>query len=330
MVEIALPCLQVRRVQPIGLMLVCYGRLSVCGYSQCGILKDGWRGMRVLVFSIDDRYLTGFLVLWQSLAETGSLPVGLRVFFLHEDSLSSHARECIRGAVRSTDCCEWFVDVTQVLPRDLPVYAGQHVSRATFYRLFVHVLLPVDVQSIVYLDCDLLALRSCRGLFDWPLAGDVAACDHCSPRISLETWGPEGGAYFQAGVLLIDLEKWRQARIERRFLEVLANERQRLQFHDQDVLNIVFRDAWQRLPVAFNVNQDVVACQSEAVLRETAVLAHFDNPEKPWNSRTRRLFATDWDVVCRRTPGINLRLPDRRVTPLDRLQFYWRRLTRRQ
>lgn len=286
--------------------------------------------LRSLVFSLDDRYLAGFLVLWQSLAETGSLPPELRVFFLHEATLSVDARDRVRAGVRRAGCREVFVDVTSVLPVKLPVYAGQHVSRATFYRLFVHSLLPADVRSILYLDSDLLALRCCRELFDVPLTSAVAACDHCSPRISLETWGPNGGAYFQAGVLLIDLEKWRQARVERRFLEVLANERQRLQFWDQDVLNIVFRDAWQRLPVAFNVNQDVVACQSEAVLRETAVLAHFDNPEKPWNSRTRRLFATDWDVVCRRTPGINLRLPDRRVTPLDRLQFYWRRLTRRR
>jgi lipopolysaccharide biosynthesis glycosyltransferase len=115
-----------------------------------------------------------------------------------------------------------------------------------------------------------------------------------------------------------------------RFLRILAQERSRIQFWDQDVLNLAFRDVWQRLPVWWNVNQDVVASQPASVLQQEASIAHFDNPFKPWNSRTSRLFASDWDHVCGLTPGVSFQPPNRNVTLVDRIRFHWRRLTLRR
>ncbi len=282
------------------------------------------------MFALDDEYLIGFLVLWQSLRMTNSLSVKQIVYFLYEGTLSNESREIVGKAVDDSGCTASFVDVTHLLPEDLPIYPGEHVSRATFYRLFAHCLLPEQITSCIYLDCDLLAVKSCRELFDTPLSAPLAACDHCSPRISLALWGPLGGSYFQAGVLLINLEYWRTHSVEHDFLRILTQQRNLIQFWDQDVLNLAFRDNWQRLPVWWNVNQDVVASQSESQLRQETVIAHFDNPAKPWNSRTSRLFASDWDNVCRVTPGVNFQLPDRRVTLTDRFNFYWRRLSKRR
>jgi lipopolysaccharide biosynthesis glycosyltransferase len=290
---------------------------------------SGETALRALVFALDDDYLLGFRVLWQSLRMTDSLPAGQSVYFLHESSLSSKSRNLVVEAVKDAGCTARFLDATPLLPAALPIHPGEHVSRATFYRLFAHCMLPAEVTSCVYLDCDLLALRSCRTLFEEPLTAPLAACDHCAPRISLALWGPEGGSYFQAGVLLMNLAQWRAESMDVRFLQILAQERSRIQFWDQDVLNLAFRDVWQRLPVWWNVNQDVVASQPASVLRQEARIAHFDNPFKPWNSRTSRLFASDWDRVCGVTPGVSFQPPNRNITLVDRMQFHWRRLTRR-
>jgi|688.fasta_scaffold04983_20 lipopolysaccharide biosynthesis glycosyltransferase len=282
--------------------------------------------MRGLVFSIDDDYVIGFLVFWTSLVETDSIPEETPIFFLHEHSLSDVAIAKISKKLAQDGFIFNFIDVSSALPKELPLNVGEHVSRATFYRLFAHQLLPLSITSIVYLDSDLLALKSCKGLFNQTLSAPVAACDHCAPRLGLQFWGDKNGTYFQAGVLIIDLTYWRAHHIEDKFLRILEEERRRIRFWDQDVLNIAFQEVWQRLPVWFNIGQDATSTLGEDEVAKKTIIAHFDNPYKPWNSRTNRMFATCWDETCLRIPDLNFKPPKRKISLFEKLVFRFRKL----
>ena len=48
--------------------------------------------------------------------------------------------------------------------------------------------------------------------------------------------------YFNAGVMFIDLEKWRKKSIESLSIEIIKEKNKELKFWDQDILNIIFND----------------------------------------------------------------------------------------
>lgn len=247
------------------------------------------------VFCIDDAYVMPFQVFFHSLEVTGSIPGCTPLFILHTQALSSSSIATLQVFLGRYGRSASFVDASALIPADLPIRPGDHVSPATFYRLFIAEILPAEIDQAVYLDADMLVLRSIEHLFDEPVHGLVAAADHCSPAFELDIWGERGGTYFQAGVLVIPLHTWREQGILQRFVEVMANEQERIQWWDQDVLNIALRDRWQRLPIWFNVCEAVHLALPLPLLEAKAALIHYSGSCKPWNAYNPSPFTAHWD-----------------------------------
>jgi lipopolysaccharide biosynthesis glycosyltransferase len=248
--------------------------------------------MRAIVFSIDDAYVMPFKVLWNSLMKTESIPAETPIFILHEDALSGDSicdltaffAKYHRGCV--------FLNAQEFVPGDVPL--SHHISKATYYRLFIASILPDTISSVVYLDSDAVVVRSVRGLFELNLTQPIAAADHFSPGNAFRLWGDQSGTYFQAGVLVIDLNAWRSLGYEEVFGSILRNESARILWWDQDVLNIAFRDQWQRLPVWFNVcNQVRTELDAETILSH-ARFVHLDGSVKPWKFCVGGSHASQW------------------------------------
>lgn len=250
--------------------------------------------MRALVFSIDDAYVMPFKVLWHSLMKTKSVPAGTPIYILHEVTLSQGSIADLQSFLQRYSFAVEFSDASSMVPNDLPLKPGDHVSKATFYRLFVASILPDSIDSAVYMDSDMLAVRCLRDLFEFQVEKSVVAADHLSYSNALRLWGEAGGNYFQAGLLIIDLVAWRRRSIETRFLEIMKNERDRILWWDQDVLNIAFADGWQRLPVGYNFGAAASIALKGEVLSIMPRLLHFDGSNKPWKGDNRRPFASQW------------------------------------
>lgn len=250
--------------------------------------------MRPVVFSLDDHFIAPFLVTFHSLVSRGMLPAESDIFILHEQSLSPSSIRVVEARAQELGRSITFVNATDRLPNDLPISPKDHVSIATFFRLFVASLLPTTVSSALYLDSDLLVRHDIGDLLSLPLTASIAAVDHLSPPDELRLWGPKGGDYLQAGVLVFDLDAWRRSDQESRFLEILRTERHRIRLHDQDVLNLAFADNWQRLDIWNNVGFRAVAAIPEADLRERARIVHFDGADKPWTVDKPRVFRDEW------------------------------------
>lgn len=245
--------------------------------------------MRDLVVALDDAYCLPFRVLWRSLVETKSVPLATTLYVLHSSTLSLESRLTLREVVEPSGILVKFRSVSLSSLGDLPLAQSDHVSEATYYRLLVHDLLPKKVSSVLYLDADLVAVASVRELFGIELDQPVAAVDHASPSNSFRLWGPLSGGYFQSGVLIIDLVRWRAENVSATFAQILKNDRERIKWWDQDVLNIAFQNNWQRLPYWFNVTPVVREFVTPEKLRETSRLIHFSGRAKPWNSQQSRV-----------------------------------------
>lgn len=187
--------------------------------------------------------------------------------------------------------------------RDLQRFSSRgYVNWTTYGRLLVPALLPLESSRVIYIDCDTLVLRDITDLWNKPLEGKPlgAVLDYWMPEShiaklfdSQATGRGEPGRYFNAGVLLMDLDGWRAEAVADRTMELLERSDPFL-FLDQDALNLVLCESWTTLPQLWNdfaldpsksPKADSRAATDpdylRASIRRSAVL-HFVGKLKPW------------------------------------------------
>jgi FkbM family methyltransferase len=133
----------------------------------------------------------------------------------------------------------------------LPFAAG-YGGYAASYRLLIPELLP-DVNRVLYLDADTLILDRIRPLWDIEL-GDCCVAAVTNPLYRHMEWRlrdqlgmPDRRAYFNSGVMLLDLQGLRQRGLDRALVDYARDHSTHVQWPDQDVLNAVL---WRhRLPL---------------------------------------------------------------------------------
>lgn len=110
---------------------------------------------------------------------------------------------------------------------------------STFYRLFLPSMLPKSVKKVLFIDCDTLVLQDLSPLWDMAM-GDKWVCgvDDCRGVAYRTNLGlrPEDN-YINNGVLLVNLEAWRQNNVEEMFLQYIRDNQGDITFVDQGVQN---------------------------------------------------------------------------------------------
>jgi lipopolysaccharide biosynthesis glycosyltransferase len=185
------------------------------------------------------------------------------------------------------------------LSRDLRV---AHVNRSTYLRLLTPDLLPNTHHKILYLDADILILDDVSGLWSTSLGNyPVAAVQDAGIRfvgspsglLNYEELGFRPNAkYFNAGVLLMNLDIWRGEDLTKQILDYIASNRSKIRFNDQDALNAVLHDRWKQLDASWNVlvfggkivgeARSAASDQGTTLTPPGAKILHFITPQKPW------------------------------------------------
>ncbi len=128
-------------------------------------------------------------------------------------SFSVSAEAKTRASLRLRESALHFCRVNDDGLQELRVYA--HVTLPSYYRLIIDQILPRDVSLAIYLDSDIVVNGDLSELFSYDLNGYTIAAvpdawvdraDRIKEKIEL----PKGARYFNSGVLLINLETWRQ------------------------------------------------------------------------------------------------------------------------
>lgn len=163
-------------------------------------------------------------------------------------------------------------------------------SRAAYLRIKIASALK-DVNLALYLDTDILILGDLREIFGFNLQGKIlAACEDGTSEIFKSKNGNDisfvDKFFFNSGVMLIDLEKYRKKNIEAKCLEISKNYTS-IKFHDQYILNIALLDECQNLPRKFNFRTGFFTQNSP----EEILIFHFA-PKNPWLKGFKKLRYT--------------------------------------
>lgn len=86
-----------------------------------------------------------------------------------------------------------------------------HITQAMYYRYLFADMLPKTVTRLIYLDADIICKGNILPLWQTDLQGKVlGAVRDWGEAKSCDRIGLKNGRYFNSGVLLLDLTKWRQ------------------------------------------------------------------------------------------------------------------------
>ena len=122
-------------------------------------------------------------------------------------------------------------------------------------RLFVGQRLPPETDRGLYLDCDTVAARPLSKLWNLSLEGHVMGTvmePTIYKRVKDAIGLGERAPYFNSGVLLIDLARWRSSGAEKRILDFYKEKEGRLFACDQDALNGALKGEIASLPPKYN------------------------------------------------------------------------------
>jgi lipopolysaccharide biosynthesis glycosyltransferase len=146
---------------------------------------------------------------------------------------------------------------------DESIFYGAKIGPGRSHMTYCRILLPqlLDVPHLIYLDCDVLVFRDLSQLFDLALSpGKVLAAVPDSETLSLtedcptiaDGLGlPAEGAYFNCGVMLMNLNELRKQRFFERAVEFL-NRKSAYRFWDQSAINFLLHGQIDELPEYWN------------------------------------------------------------------------------
>lgn len=220
------------------------------------------------------------------------------------------------------------LQVDPALLEGFPVFG--HITVATYFRLLFPAALPHAIRKVLFLDADMVIADSLRPLWNTSLddAPVAAVLDH-SQELHCGRMGiPLDMGYFNAGVLLINLEQWRRAEVMRDGLAFARDNPEKIVHWDQDVLNHLFQGRWLRLPERFNAcphlwglnpsidASDQALSMAERQARDTPAIIHFAGGGglvKPWNYNCVHPMRHLYRQAVARTPWASLPLESQPV-----------------
>lgn len=201
-----------------------------------------------IVFASDDNYAPILATILISLL-TNNVNKNSKInIFILDDNIKLENKKKIRALTNNFNAEIQFIkvqNIESILNKNvISMQNGNYSSLTTYARLFLTSLIPKNIEKIIYFDCDGLILKSLNELWnidieDYYCAGVLDICTTLKKE-SIELNNEQD--YINAGMLLINLKKWRNDNIEQQFIDYLNKKEGNVYMHDQGILNHVLQD----------------------------------------------------------------------------------------
>lgn len=254
-----------------------------------------------LVAAADDRYarhLGAALI-----SAIVHLPPEIRVHcHVIDGGLGAESRDLLERTVVARRATLQWIGLERHLLRGAK--AGGHLSAATYCKVLVPELLgPLPEEKALYLDCDVIVTGDLSPLWRADITGFAlaAVADIGGEARKRALSIPGHLPYFNAGVLLFNLKKWREEGLSDKVMAYAAKHRDRLVFHDQDALNAVLHRDWLELPAEWNVQTNMLARSYRGTRPSRPMLIHYTGTSKPWHYDNVHPYKREYDAYSRLT-----------------------------
>ncbi len=185
---------------------------------------------------------------------------------------------------------------------DVPISTWH--TRSVLMKLFAPHEMPPGADRMLVIDGDAVVTGDLAGPFSQPFEGHALLAvenyvrptlSASMPRYCADLNLPPDGGYFNAGMFVVDVPRWKAERITERALDYLST--YKFDFLEQDALNAVLAGGWTPLHPRWNLQlafldqlradqrpcDDVHSFRAE-LFRHPGVV-HYVGPRKPWHWR---------------------------------------------
>lgn len=238
-----------------------------------------------IFFAIDDGYTKFLAVAIQSLIENASKDYKYLIKVLHTNVQKEHMEQ-IKKYENQNVSIE-FVDLRYYIEKVKDkLYTRDYYTNTTYFRLFLPELYP-QYDKVLYLDSDIIVLGDISELYNTDMGTNLVAAapddiiqttkvfqDYAELVVGVAKYQH----YFNAGVLLMNLDELRKFKFQEKFLYLL----EKVKFsvaQDQDYLNRLCKGRVKLISHDWNVMPYV----NEETKPEDIKIVHYNFAYKPWH-----------------------------------------------
>ena len=260
--------------------------------------------MLPIASAIDDKYLLPLIVTLESLKRHLDPGYELELYLIHAGMTQA-----------SVDLVSSIVTTHSILPSDQQLAStpyDPHFPREAAFPLLLAELLPESLERVLFLDADLLVMDDLTEVWESPLDGCVVAAvsDSAVPRCSsprgVKGWQGFGiaaeAAYFNGGVLLMDLARWRKREITPKVHRYLKVTVEPIDFLHQEAMNAVLWNEWKPLDARWNLLASHAGRPHQSAASDAwrhPGVVHFAGRMKPWRGPVGGPFNAPYQETLR-------------------------------
>ena len=220
-------------------------------------------------------------------------------FYVLDDGIKEKTKKLILKDLKKYPNKELhFVDMRKYDLNRFPNLA--HLTTNAFSRYFIPDITP-HLKKVIYLDVDIVMMGDVTELYyqdlkDKPIGAvpedylgnaNKRLQKNCCPAYKNSSF------YFNSGVLLLDLQKLIKIDFMNKCIKLTEELYHNLEWADQDVLNILFEDDYQKLDYRFNIpaSREIYLYKKYPNERNISpLILHYSSDIKPWKHIGPKLF----------------------------------------
>lgn len=259
--------------------------------------------MKYIACSIDENYLDHLFVMLTSLFCSNRKNT-FHIFIIHNflvETQKKNISQFFKGINSTFDLI--YIDDTII--KEDAIVSG-HISLSAYYRIYLPKILPLHINKVLYVDVDIVVKKDLGVLWEKSIVNhshfaveDKGFSDLYKQNLMMEN----NSKYFNSGILFINLNYWRENNIFEKCIIFLKNYKNRIQLHDQDVLNSILCNQWKELPYAYNAQESIFRKDLPLYRNKNYLNAYF-NPiiihftggghSKPWYKECRHELKNEY------------------------------------
>nr|MBC7613749.1 glycosyltransferase family 8 protein [Pseudopedobacter sp.] len=186
------------------------------------------------------------------------------VFYILNDKISQLNQDKINSLIsKSPEVKIQWNSAKELLPEGMKFPVDNSAFPFTaFLRLFAPYILDKDVKKLIYFDVDMVVLKDVSELWNIDLEGHTLAAVIDVGKTADCSWGgipnykelgiPGSAKYFNSGLMIIDVEKWKEDEIPEKVFRAMEDNINYVNFADQYGLNVVFAEKWLEIDPLWN------------------------------------------------------------------------------
>lgn len=288
-----------------------------------------------LAVCLDNNYVMPTTVLLSSIGYNKKDET-IDVYAISEKPLSEESKSVMTQECAKYDMNIFFIDYNISERPELKNVKIGRWSLAAFLKLYIAILVPEDIEKILYLDGDMIVRHSLKELWDidiaeYSMAGVMDANQFGNAVMSTVYYDCPKFKYINTGTLLLNVKRIRKNNTIHEFDNFLLENGQSLGYVDQDVYNNVLYNQKLILSTKFNAQYAsyikpqyrITPIEEENImdLLRDPVIVHFTEKFKPWYACCPHPFASDFDKYLRMTIFKNNKKSYERTTFKDMLKY---------